>query len=128
MRNPFLSLILACVVIVNISGCLPLIVGGAVGAVGGYAASRDTIQGDADKSYERVWSAALMVSRIRGAIKQEDNLSGYIELNVDSSRVWIKLVRLTQATVRLRVSARKHHLPNLGLAQDIFLKIMEGAG
>jgi len=128
MRNPFLSLILASVVIVNISGCLPLIVGGAVGALGGYAISRDTIQGEADKPYDNLWAAVLKVGRIRGTIEEQDGVRGYIEVRTDTSRVWIRLIRLTHVTVRLKVSARKHRFPNLDLAQDIFLKIMEEAG
>lgn len=114
-------------VFVSISGCAPLIVGGAVGALGGYAVSKDTIGGETDKSYDSLWNSALMIGRIRGQIKNEDMTKGYIELEVESSRVYIRLIRLTAATTRLRVSARKYHLPNLGLAQDIFVKIMEEA-
>ncbi len=111
----------------NIAGCAPLIIGAAAGGLGAYAISRDTIQAETDKSYEGLWNSALTVGGIRGAITQQDYSMGYIELKTDSGRVWIRLVRLTRATVRLRVSARKHRLPNLALAQDIFLKIMEEA-
>ncbi len=98
-----------------------------MGVLGGYAISKDTIQGETDKSYDSLWDSALMVGRIRGQIKYEDPTKGYIELEAESSRVYIRLIRLTAATTRLRVSARKYHLPNLGLAQDIFVKIMEQA-
>lgn len=114
-------------ILLNISGCAPLIIGAAAGGLGAYAISKDTIQGETDKSYDRLWDSALMVSRIRGIIKQEDNARGYIELEADSSRAWIRLIRLTRATIRLRISARRYHLPNLSLAQDLFVKIMEGA-
>lgn len=122
-----LVLILALFFLVNASGCAPLIIGGAVGVLGGYGISRDTIQGETDTSYDSLWSSALAVSRIRGVIQQEDYAQGYIEMKADSSRVWIRLVRLTQATTRLKVSARKYRLPNISLAQDIFVKIMEAA-
>jgi len=112
--------------LLNITGCI-FILGGAAGALGAYGASKDTIQGDTDKPYESVWNSALEVSRIRGIIKQEDALKGYIELQADSSRVWIRLIRLTQATTRLRISARKFHLPNLDLAQYFYVKILEQA-
>jgi hypothetical protein len=112
-------------ILVGVLGCAPLIVGGAVGALGGYAASKDTIQGDTDKSYDSLWNSALMVSNIRGKIKYEDMAKGYIELEAESSKVYIRLVRLTAATTRLSVSARKYHFPNLDLAQDIYVKIME---
>lgn len=111
--------------IFSIAGCLPLIVGGAVGVLGGYAISKDTIQGDTDKDYDLLWNSALSISRVRGTVKQEDYTRGYIELEVKPSRVWIKLIRITPATTRLRVSARKYRLPNIDLAQDMYVKIME---
>jgi hypothetical protein len=105
---------------------MPLIIGSAVGALGGYAISKDTVQGETDKPYEALWENSLMVARIRGVIKQEDYTRGYIVLEAEGkSQVWIRLVRLTQATTRVRVSARKYHLPNIELAQDIFVKIIE---
>jgi hypothetical protein len=114
-------------IFMNISGCIPLIIGSAAGALGAYAISKDTIQGETDKSYDNLWNAALMVSKFRGVIKQEDYTQGYIELEANSSRVWVKLIRLTETTTRLRISARKYRLPNLSLAQDLFVKIMEQA-
>lgn len=113
--------------LLNIIGCAPLIVGAAVGALGGYAVSKDTIQGETDKEFDTLWSSALTVARIRGTIKQEDYSAGYIEVDAKPDRVWIKLIRLTQATTRLRVSARKYHLPDLNLAQNLFVKIMDEA-
>jgi len=115
------------VIMIIISGCLPaIIVGGAVGAVGGYAISRDTIQGETDRPYDLLWSSASTIAKVRGKIKSEDAVKGRIELEAESSRVYIRLDRLTQSTTRVGVSARKYHLPNMALAQDIFVKIMEG--
>ena len=114
-------------IFVSILGCAPLIIGGAVGAVGGYAISKDTIQGETDKSYDSIWEAVLTVSKIRGEIKYEDKTKGYIELEAESSKVYVRLIRLTAAATRLRVSARKYHFPNMSLAQDIFTKIMDQA-
>lgn len=113
-------------VFLNISGCAPLIIGGAVGALGAYAISKDTIQGDTDKSYDELWASAVVAANSKGTLKQEDKSQGYIELTDKSNRVYIKLVRLTRATVRIKVSARKHHFPNLGLAQELYTKIIEG--
>lgn len=114
-------------VLLNMAGCAPLIIGGAVGVVGGYAISKDTIQGDSDKPYDALWSAALSVGRIKGTIKEENYTQGYIELAAEGSKVWIKVIRMTHATTRLKVSSRKYHMPNLSLAEDIFVKIMEEA-
>ena len=83
------------------------------------------IQGETDAPYDEVWEAALAVSRFRGATTKEDSVSGVIELESGSSKIWIKIFALTQSTTRLKVSARKHHFPNLTLAQDTFVKIMD---
>jgi len=125
MRKAILVLI-PCIFL-SISGCAPLIIGSAVGALGGYAVSKDTIQGETDKSYDSLWEAALTVSKIRGQIKYENKTKGYIESEAESSKVYIRFIRLTVSTTRLRVSARKYHFPNMSLAQDIFVKITEQA-
>ena len=114
-------------ILVTILGCAPLIIGSAVGVLGGYAISKDTIQGETDKNYDSLWEAALTVSKIRGEIKYEDKTKGYIELEAESSKVYVRLIRLTFSTTRLRVQARKYHFPNMSLAQDIFVKITEQA-
>lgn len=127
MRRRIFAALLFPFILVGISGCVPLIIGGAVGALGGYAVSRDTIQGDTDKSYERLWNATVSISKVRGSLKQEDSIKGLVQFDSEDGRVWIRLIRVTQSTTRLRVSARKHRLPNLTLAQDIFVRIMEAA-
>lgn len=126
MKKTLFLLVLISFIFFNIYGCAPLIVGAACGALGGHALSKDTVQGETDKSYDTLWNLAVAVSRIRGNLQYEDRVKGYIEFKEESSWVYVRLIRLTAATTRLRVSARKHHLPNLALAQDIFVKIMEG--
>jgi hypothetical protein len=126
MIKTIIFLLLVPFILLNIAGCW-FVVGGAAGAAGAYAASKDTIQGETDKPYDSLWNATQTVARIRGAIKSEDYSKGAIELETGSSRVGIRLIRLTHATTRLRVSARKHHLPDISLAQDIYTKIMEEA-
>ena len=127
MRKRAFFYLLLPLVLLNISGCAPLIVGGAVGALGGYAISKDTIAADTDKPYDLLWNSAVTLARYRGTVKEEDATRGYIQMEMESSLVWIRLIRLTRATTRLRVSARKHHLPNITLAQDILIKIIEEA-
>jgi hypothetical protein len=123
----YIFIILAPFILASVAACAPLIIGAAAGGLGAYAISRDTVQGDSDKSYEALWESAVNVAGTRGLIQQENSSTGYIELSADSSKVWIRLIRLTQATTRVRVSARKFHFPNMGLAQDIFVKIITGA-
>ena len=111
----------------NVLGCAPLILGAAVGAAGGYAVSKDTVQGETDKSYQSIWDSAMLVAKIRGKLKQQDQGRGYIYVESESGRVWIRLIRLTRATTRLKVSARHYHMPNLSLAQELYTKIMDEA-
>jgi len=120
-------ILLTFILAANLAGCVPLIVGAGVGALGGYAASRDTIQGDSDIAYEQLWDSAVKVCEIRGKIRREDPNAGTIQADIESSIVWIKLTRLTRAATRLRISARKHHFPNLALAQDMYVKVLEQA-
>lgn len=126
-RNKIISFVLGIFLLFNISGCIPLIIGAAVGGVGIYAVSRDTIQAETDKPYEAIWDAAIKVSRIRGTIKKQEDGKGVLELEAESSRVFVRLSRITHATTRIRVSARKYHMPNIALAQDLCLKILEEA-
>ncbi|MFH1440650.1 MAG: DUF3568 family protein [Candidatus Omnitrophota bacterium] len=130
MKRNVLTFLSVLFLLMNISGCVPLIIGGvaAGAAVGAYAVGNDTMEGDTDKPYDKVWDSALTVAKIRGSIEQENEQTGYIEFVSGSSRVNIKLVRLTRTIARLRVSARKGHFPNIKLAEDIFVKIIEGAG
>ena len=126
MRKTYIGLFLS-FALLHLCGCAPLLVGAAVGGLGGYAISRDTIQGETDKSYDSLWRAAVTVGGIRGEIVQKDVLRGYLEVREGASRVKISLVRLTRATTRVKISARKYHFPDLNRAQDVFVKIMEQA-
>ena len=127
MRGRFALCGLCVFFALNTLGCAPLIVGAAVGGGVAVATSKDTMQLETDKSFDSVWNAALVVAKIRGGIKQQDYDRGYLYLETDSGRVWIHLVRLTRATVRLKVAARKYHMPNIELAQDLTARIMEQA-
>ncbi|MDI6606548.1 MAG: DUF3568 family protein [Candidatus Omnitrophota bacterium] len=108
----------------GIYGCAPLVIGGA-GVLGGYAVGRDTIKGHSDKSYNAIWNSALKVAKIKGKLTKEDKEKGEIEMEAELSRVWIKLTKLTKSATEIKVSARKYSLPNLKLAEEIFIKIME---
>jgi len=121
-----LSITLVLFILPALCGCVPLIVGAAAGGLGAYAISKDTVQGDSDKNFDLLWESATNVGRQYGIIQQENISTGYIELTADSSKVWIRLIRLTQATTRIRISARKFHFPNMELAQDLFVKIITG--
>jgi len=108
-------------------GCTPLLIGVAIGGVGIYAVGKDTVQGDATQSFDSIWASALTVSKVRGEIAREDYSQGYIEFKAESNHIIINIIRLTRATNRLKISARKYYLPNQGLAQELFIKILEEA-
>jgi len=112
--------------VTGLSGCVPVFLM-AVGGVGVYSISKDTIQGDTDTSYEELWDSALKVARIRGTVKEEDFNRGYIEIDAKPNKIWIQFVRVTVAATKIKVSARKYKLPNIDLAQEVFIKIIEEA-
>lgn len=103
---------------------MPLVVGGA-GVLGGYAIGRDSIEGHSDKPYAAIWNSALKVAKIKGKLTKEDKEKGEIELEAELSRAWIKLTKLTKTATKIKVSARRYSLPNLKLAEEVFIKIME---
>ena len=105
------------------SGCIFIVAG--VGALGGYAISKDTIQGETDSGFEDVWQASQEVLDVMGLIHTEYKSKGEIEAKVNSSDVKILIEELTSKTTRLRVSARKYLLPDISLAQKIYIKIVQ---
>ena len=128
MKKALACILIVPLILISLAGCLaPVILGGAVGALGGYAISKDTIESETDIPYWNLWNSAVEVAKLRGAISQEDSQKGCLKMKVEANDVWIRLVRLTRATTRVRVKARRYYLPNLSLAEDIFVKIMEGA-
>jgi head-tail adaptor len=124
MKRLTVLLLLIPFLAVGLSGCVPVFLM-AVGGVGVYATSKDTIQGDTDTPYEALWDAAMKVARIRGTILQEDFNRGYIEVDAKPNKIWIRFERVTAAATKIKVSARKYKLPNIDLAQEVFIKIVE---
>ena len=111
----------------SLCGCVPLLVGAAVGAAGGYAVSKDTIEGETDKDYDRLWDAAVNVSQAQGFLAEEDAASGFLRTETESGHAIVTLTRLTKTTTCVRVTARKRGFPHLTLAEDMFVKILEDA-
>ena len=121
-----LAVLLVSVLGLGVYGCVTLVIGGAAGALGAYAVSKDTIQGDTDKPYERLWDSAIVVARSRGTIKADDKARGYLEFEEGPAKVTVRLTKLTRHALRLTVTARRHHLPDINLAQDVYVRIFEG--
>jgi len=128
MKRSFARYGLILFLLIHITGCAPLFLM-TVGGVGVYAISKDTIQGDTDTAYETLWDATMKVARIRGTIFQEDFNRGHIEIDAKPNKIKIQLVRVTAATTKIKVTARKYKnmFPNIEIAQDVFVKIIEEA-
>lgn len=124
MRPRKFLFLLLIVSLLNACGCVPLVVGGA-GVLGGYAIGRDNIKGNSDKPYNVIWRSALKVAKIKGKLTKQDKGQGEIELEAKQSLVCIKLTRLAEGATEIKVSARRYSLPNLKLAEEIFVRIIE---
>ena len=109
---------------VSVSGCVVLAVG--AGAAGGYAISRDTIEGFTDKDFEHVWQVAMEVLKKQGMIELADKNSGKISVRIEDSEVKFESEQVTSRSVRIRVKARKYWnaFPAMHLAQRIYTLIV----
>jgi hypothetical protein len=125
MKNPakYLQVLLVAFVCIFSSGCWFLVVGGA-GAVGGYAVTRDTFEGVSSKGQEELLAAAHKVLSIMGTITDEQPKEGEIVGIVYGARVTVEVIQINLTTSKLRVKARKAIFPRVGIAQEIYTKIM----
>jgi len=105
------------------SGCWFLVIGGA-GAVGGYAVTRDTFEGVSSKGQEELVDAAHKVLSIMGTIKEEHPKDGEIKAIVYGNSVTVSVIQINLTTSKLRVKARSGIFPKLGVAQEVYTKIM----
>jgi len=119
----FIQLALAMVLCSFSSGCIFLVVGG-VGAVGGYAVTRDTFEGISSKGQEELMSSAHKVLAIMGTITADNPKDGEMEATVYGAHVTVTVIQINLTTSKLRVKARKMIFPRVGIAQEIYTKIM----
>jgi len=121
-KNTLLSFLCLGALMVFLNGCVWLVVGG-VGAVGGYAVTRDTIQGEYDAKFADAWRAAQSVCSTLGLVNSRDASAGVLEATIDRAKVRVEVTQITPEAIRLRVKARRGIFPRLGMAQDVFVKI-----
>ena len=107
----------------SLSGCFYVVLGG-VAAAGGYAVSKDTIQGETEKDFHDVWDAAVEIVSIMGTVSSESRDLGKIQAMVNGAKVTVNVIQLTPSATRLKVKARKSLFPSITNAQNIFVKIM----
>ena len=113
----------AAVLCASSSGCVFLVVGG-VGAVGGYAITRDTFEGVSSKGQEELMTAAHKVLSIMGTITDERPKDGEMVATVNGNHVTVDVIQINLTTSKLRVKARNGIFPRVGAAQEVYTKIM----
>ncbi len=116
-------ILLAAFLCVFSSGCWYLVIGG-IGAVGGYAVTRDTFEGVSAKSQEELLASAHKVLSIMGTISDERPKDGEIVGTVYGAHVVVDVIQINLTTSKLRVKARKLIFPRVGIAQEVYTKIM----
>ncbi len=119
------KLVLSLLLVGSLTGCVaaPIILVGA-GAVGGYAISRDTFEGNTNKSQDELWDSANKVLSIMGSIDHSDRKRDELDGHVNGATVWITVIPVNASTTKLRIKARKNLLPAIGIAQDVYAKII----
>ena len=125
MKNSIklVQVLLAAFLCVFSSGCWFLVIGGA-GAVGGYAVTRDTFEGVSSKGQEELLASSRKVLSIMGTITEDHAKDGQIEGTVYGAHVTVQVIQINLTTSKLRVKARKAIFPRVGIAQEVYTKIM----
>ena len=108
----------------QLTGCVYVVVGAAC-AVGGYAVTRDTIQGEYDARYSAATKAATDVCSMLGILTLKDTSRGLFEASINQVKVKIEITQLTPEAIRIKVKARKGMFPRLSVAEDVFVKIVQ---
>lgn len=126
LRNSVFTAVLVSLMLTS-SGCFYLVVGG-VGALGGYAISPDTVEGNVEgRNSQDMWQAAVQVVSIMGIIQEKNEISGVVIAKIEGTQVTVSVSEPITDTVKLRVKARKGMMPKVKLAQDIYTKIVQAA-
>lgn len=125
--NGKISQVLGAVVLsgllLSTSGCVYLVIG-SLGALGGYVVSPDSVEGVTNHEQAEVWDAAKEIIGIMGTIDENKADGGIITAKVNGTKVTINISPVGARTNKLTVKARKGIFPKIGLAQEIYIKIM----
>ena len=117
------GLLVAVIGFFTTSGCVYLGVG-AIGAVGGYIVSPDTVEGVFDAEYKIIWQAVQEEAGKRGTIISEDQTGGRIVADADGTEVIIQIVPAeARGSWKISVKARRNMFPKVRLAQTIYTRI-----
>ncbi len=122
-RRLFKGLLIAMIGFFSSSGCMYLGVG-AIGAVGGYIVSPDTVEGVLNAEYKAVWQAASEKIHKRGTVITEDETGGRITADADGTEIIVQIVPAeTRGSWKVSVKARRNMFPKIRLAQLIYTDI-----
>ncbi|MEI6438497.1 MAG: hypothetical protein WCO69_07100 [Candidatus Omnitrophota bacterium] len=105
------------------SGCIYLAVG-AVGVVGGYVVSPDTVEGTTSHTTEECWDAAKQIVGVMGQVVGDSANGSQMEATINGAKVTITLSAINLSTTKLSVKARKAFMPKIDVAQDVYTKII----
>lgn len=124
-RNPLsiVKKILMLPVLLSLSGCVYLVVGG-IGALGGYVVSPDTVEGLTTNDQATVWETSMEVISIMGTVRESSEEAGIILASIDRAKVRITIQSLDGGTCMVSVKARKFLFPKISTAQNVYVKIM----
>lgn len=123
--RPLAALVLAAFLSVSAAGCaVPIILAVGAGAVGGYAVSRDTFEGIVPKGQDEIWEAAARVTSIMGMTEDNDRKRGALTARINGANVTVTVVPVNLTNTKLRIKARKGIFPRIGVAQEVYAKIV----
>ena len=107
------------------SGCIVLALG--AGAAGGYAISKDEIEGFSDRSLEQTWRAAWKIFNQEGVVEMANKESAKIEALINESKVNFSAEQVSPKSVRFTIQARKsmNLFPDIKLAQNLYQKMIK---
>ena len=125
LTRGFAGVILAVALALGTSGCVYVVVG-ALGAVGGYVVSPDTVEGTVNNSFGETWDAAKEITKVMGTIVEENESAGQVVATISGTRVTVTLLTVNASTTKLSVKARKSFMPKIDVAQDVYTKIVSG--
>jgi len=123
IRLSLVNIVMVALFCLSSSGCWFLVVGG-VGAVSGYAISRDTFEGVSNKGQQELLTAARRVISIMGTLLEDRSKDGEISGVVYGAHVTVTVEQINLTSSKLRVKARKAIFPRIAIAQEVYIKIM----
>jgi len=102
----------------TLSSCAPILIGGAA-AVGVIVVTRDFAQTTLDIEYADMWQIANEEIRNLGQLTSSSKWKGEIVGFVDGARVKVKIKKLTEKSVHIKVIAWRNVIPDTELSKQI---------